>query len=329
MATKEKYLSIADIVSAVSFILLLYYAAVGMVIMGYDNQLVIALGILLFLAGLICMFFAIKAKKASNDFHRWAVVKYCMLGLTAAIAVACLPFAVRGLNFFSETESMQKAAREDVETISNMLDNFSIKETQRLVNTVQGLDTYVDFRPTGCDSQLLNFIATDVMHGQNGSLSHIAVNEYKNSIATIIANGTANHNQGNILADYRSRLLDCTRAVNDWEFWTVGDLATDLSILADTVGIKLTGISANLNLPIVHTDNASFYTMSPSPSVIYDGTATRLKDSFDGIEAIKPRSLLFAALLVFGYFFSFILSYSSRKAPSKKMILSQNQGIPL
>ena len=203
-------ISIANIISLIGLAGIGVVTFFGMLLHSSDGKPTGAiLGAVALVAGLgFLLFMSIKAKGAEDNPDKWKYVEWTCLALYIVVAIIFAPPFQRFFYVVGEKDALQTQARQEVEAIKTMYQEYDRQQKEHLNNAVKQIQNYKD-------------------NGQQNLIDDDLAKYVKGAVGDSLAKWETKVS-GLVKLQKDNQLADIEKRIEEWNYMQLASIATDL-----------------------------------------------------------------------------------------------------
>lgn len=324
--------SLANIITIVGLGILGFFLYLGFSYSGTNASTSLLYAALMTMGIGLLIYFMLKAKSVQDNFSKWRVVEYALVGVFAMACFATVPVMSHFINVNNDSANLQNYALQDLDNLEKAISEFQDNERAQLSQLATNLHTIADAsnQHAAITPELKDFITTEIHGGNNEILTHKDVEAFSDKWNSHIDN-LYHYGEGKSYMDAFSQAIEKNRnRINNWKVLEIPQAINDISKLHEELGTNLSDISSSYPLHKVgfegnHTQMDILASHQPyvvsSQAQFKEECAKR-----DGMNAVGwGLSLVIFFLIVFNY----VVAYRSSKVSVKAGSLTHDGGIVL
>ncbi len=323
----DKFISIAFILTLLGWLLLGLALFVGLSLIFKDTLSVITVTAAAMICAAMAIFFAVRAKKSFSRSKGWFITQWVSVAallLILGLSVLPIDYAV---NYAINFGALKEAARQDVAAARSTYTSYQTQENERLSNTVNGLQNFVNSHTNYADQSFSDYIHT-ILGQSTNTLNQTSINNFREEKSEQIRD---------IRIEMRTYGAAVENGLQKYESMSVSrnpkaisEVRRTLPDFARQMGLKLTSLSESLVLPTISTTGTERYTASNNQPYSYTVEITALDNVWKNITKFTWQGALGAILIIFLVLFIYIFTYPPMQGGAKKgPKRSDAYGLPL
>ena len=293
---KTSKVTIANIVTMLGLVALALFVFCGHALQNFENNMGtnIIVSLAFVLGVLFVLWLMIHAKKVENNFGPWRIVE---VGAIVLFLGASYFTGTKMMKYFvinDKMETLKEVALEDVQGLSDLIDEFVDNETDRCRQTATLADNY-------SYESYFNNIA-DEYGDVEDYFSHL-----EKKVGKIEADGSGINNR----SAWEKEISEIRETITNWNLIMLPDAVKHLEVLSKDMNEKLTEISASYKFKEIYGSG-----LSNSRSNVYE-YKVKFPAMVKEAEGFSPAGLGIIILIDILVLASYVFAYRSRKVAPK------------
>lgn len=323
----DKFVSNAFVITVLGWLLLGVGLFVGLSLLFKDALSVITVTAAALICSALAVFFAVRAKKSFSRTKGWFIIQIAsvaVLILILLLSVVPIDYAV---NYAINYNTLKSAARQDVTAVKNTYISYQTQENERLTNTVNGLQNYVNSRSEYADNNFTQYLRNTLGQRTN-TLNSTSINSFRNGKSDQIRDIRIEMRNYRAGVENGIRRYDSLAVSQNPE--ALSEIHRHLPEFATQMCERLTAVSASLDLPTISTTGSERYTAANNTPYTYSVEVHSLEDEWGKITRFTWQGAVGAVLISFLVLFIYIFTYPPMQGGAKKGAKrSDAYGLPL
>ena len=321
--------SIANIVSVLGVVLLGFFLYLGFAYKDVNSGTAVLYAALISAGFALLLFFLVKIKKVENDFKKWRIVEYGLLGLFIAGAVAVIPTMCYFININSHSDELKKVAQEDMDNIRKAIQEFKDYENVKLTECV-----------TEIENEMVN---SGVNHTMSSELKEAYDGIYSVELNEIVPKGVEKwkgyieniQNLNDKLPygeEWTRQIDDNEQKVYGWSIFSIPQAIEDIDRLSKEIPDSLMSISASYQPIHTRIDAVGYMCYKGSEmreAFQCPSTTSKLKEQAQKYDGVTPIGVILSLVIFLLIISNYIVGYRSNKVSVKAGSAYNDGGIIL
>lgn len=250
VGAKKDGFSIANLISIVGLVVLAFFLYLGFAYSGTNSGTSILYSVMITIGIGLILYALLYAKKVENNFEKWRIVEYTLVGVFIIACSATVPTLCHFINVNRDSENLKNYAIQDLDGMETAISNFQSQERANLSQleiNLQNVATSYNYY-SAITEELKSYISHELLGGQDSKLNKENITSFNEKWNNYIDN-LHHYGEGKSYASTLKNAIEENRnRIVAWKILEIPQAIEEINKLKHDLDTNLNSISESYPL---------------------------------------------------------------------------------